>query len=376
MRARTLLLAALALVTAIVTAIGAATGAATGAAPAAAIGAAIGAAPAAAPRNAGPALDVILADRPATTLGAYGLFRDAAAREPSAGVIAYALPTALFSDYAAKRRYVFIPPGEHAQYRTEGAFEFPVGTVLIKTFEYPADTRHPHENIRQIETRLLIRGRAGWTANTYVWTADGADARLQVAGASMPVRWIAHDGSTRDITYAIPNRNQCKGCHSVDGALAPIGPSAGHFGTATAGETELARWTRAGLLEGAPTPAPAAPESLDARARAYLDINCAHCHNPRGPANTSGLDLRASQSDAARWGLRKRPIAAGRASADMTFAIDPGHPERSILAHRMESEDPGVMMPELGRTTVHAEGVALVRAWIAQMDADGRPRQN
>ncbi len=332
----------------------------------------------AAPRHSGPDLAAILADRPAATLGAYGLFRDLSAREPSAGVVAYDLPVPLFSDYAAKRRYVFLPPGAHAQYRADDTFAFPVGTVLIKTFEYPADMRAPLENIRRVETRLLIRTRAGWTANAYIWNADGADARLQVAGAQFPVRWIARDGAVREITYSVPNRNQCKGCHSVDGAFAPIGPSAVHLQHTleNGAETELARWTRLGLLEGAPVALPAPSSGPASSARAYLDINCAHCHNPRGPANTSGLDLRATQTDPARWGLRKRPIAAGRASADLSYAIDPGHPERSILLHRMQSSDPGVMMPELGRSIVHTEGVEIVRAWIAQMDADGRPRQN
>jgi uncharacterized repeat protein (TIGR03806 family) len=337
-----------------------------------------GAATPAAPRESGPDLAIILAERPAPTLAAYGLFRDARAQEPGEGVTAYDLPTPLFSDYAMKRRYVFTPPGARVQYRADGAFEFPIGAVLIKTFEYPADMRQPDQNIRQIETRLLIRKRAGWTANTYVWNADGTEAHLQVAGASTPVRWIGPDGAPHEISYAIPNLNQCKGCHAVDGALTPIGPSALHLQDATddSRETELARWTRLGLLEGTPPAAAPATRSIDEQARAYLDINCAHCHNPRGPANTSGLDLRANQSDPARWGLRKRPIAAGRASADLSYAIDPGRPERSILLHRMESVDPGVMMPELGRTLVHDEGVDLVRAWIAQMDADGRPRQN
>jgi uncharacterized repeat protein (TIGR03806 family) len=331
----------------------------------------------AASRDNGPDLAIILSERPATTLAAYRLFRDVAGKEPNTGVVAYDLPTPLFSDYATKRRYVFLPPEVRAQHREDGAIEFPVGAVLIKTFEYPADMRQADSAIRTIETRLFIRGRAGWTANTYVWNADGTEARLQVAGASTRVTWTGSDGVDHSIDYAIPNRNQCKGCHSVDGELAPIGPTAVHFAEPDrTGETELARWTRLGLLDGAPQASTPAARGSDAQARAYLDINCAHCHNPRGPANTSGLDLRATQTDAAKWGLRKRPIAAGRASADLSFAIDPGHPERSILLHRMESTDPGVMMPELGRTTVHAEGVALVRAWIAQMDADGRPRQN
>jgi hypothetical protein len=68
----------------------------------------------------------------------------------------------------------------------------------------------------------------------------------------------------------------------------------------------------------------------------------------------------------------KRPVAAGRASAGFDFSIEPGHPERSILLHRMESTDPGVMMPELGRQLADARALALMRDWIAGMDAQGR----
>jgi hypothetical protein len=111
---------------------------------------------------------------------------------------------------------------------------------------------------------------------------------------------------------------------------------------------------------------------LAERARAYLDVNCAHCHNPAGPAHASGLDLRWSQTDPALWGVMKRPVAAGRGSAGFEFAIEPGHPERSILLHRMASTDPGVMMPELGRQLVDERAVALMRDWIAGMDGEGR----
>jgi hypothetical protein len=123
---------------------------------------------------------------------------------------------------------------------------------------------------------------------------------------------------------------------------------------------------------------PRVPNAYDAsaplaqRARAYLDVNCAHCHNPEGPAHTSGLDLSWSQSDPALWGVLKRPVAAGRGSAGFEFSIEPGHPERSILVHRMASDDPGVMMPELGRTLVDERGVALMREWIAGMGPDGQ----
>lgn len=324
----------------------------------------------AAPQGAGPDLSVILAERPAPTLAAYRLFLDAEGSQPNLGVTPYALATPLFSDYADKSRFVFLPQGSRASYRADGPFDFPVGAVLVKTFSFTTP-----QGARKIETRLLVRKRTGWTADTYVWSADGREARLQVAGSTVQVELARVGHATQAIAYAVPNRNQCKGCHSIDGALAPIGPTAGHFATTSSAqsEPESNRWTRLGLLDGATTASTAAL-TLDQRARAYLDINCAHCHNPRGPANTSGLDLRATQTDAARWGVRKRPIAAGRASADLEFAIDPGKPDRSILLHRVESDDPGVMMPELGRTLVHAEGVELVRAWIAQMDAEGRPR--
>ena len=140
-------------------------------------------------------------------------------------------------------------------------------------------------------------------------------------------------------------------------------------------ENQLARWTRLGLLEGAPKPSSVAataawtdPALLVAdRARAYLDANCAHCHNPSGTANNSGLFLELEQTDPVARGIGKRPVAAGRGAGDLEFNIIPGEPDSSIVIHRMESTEPGVMMPELGRSLVHAEAVALMRQYIAEM---------
>ena len=159
----------------------------------------------------------------------------------------------------------------------------------------------------------------------------------------------------------------------------PIGPTARNlnrdFSYAGGAENQIAHWRSVGILDEAPIDAPSIPRAYDAssgtleqRARAYLDVNCAHCHNPQGPAHTSGLDLRWSQHEPIQWGVLKRPVAAGRGSAGYEFAIEPGHPERSILLYRMESTDPGVMMPETGRQLVDDRGVALMREWIAQME--------
>ena len=113
--------------------------------------------------------------------------------------------------------------------------------------------------------------------------------------------------------------------------------------------------------------------TLEARARAWLEINCAHCHNPDGPARNSGLDLLASQRNPTAYGIYKSPVAAGRGSGGREFDIVPGQPDKSILVFRVDSTDAGIMMPELGKRLVHKEGLALVRQWIAAMT---RFRQN
>ncbi|HYD92224.1 MAG TPA: c-type cytochrome domain-containing protein, partial [Flavobacterium sp.] len=137
------------------------------------------------------------------------------------------------------------------------------------------------------------------------------------------------------------------------------------------------QWAEFGYLTGLPSqnavPVMAAYEdagsgTLEERARAWLDANCAHCHNPGGPANTSGLFLEYTETNSTALGFCKSPVAAGNGSGGHRYAIVPGHPEKSILTYRIKSNDPGVMMPELGRKIVHEEGVALVERWIASLD--------
>ena len=329
----------------------------------------------------------ILAERPPALLSEYRLFRDAGARSPNGRVTPYDLNTALYSDGALKFRYVYIPQGAQARDNAEGVFEFPVGTVLVKTFAFAADMRTPAENVRFIETRLLIRRAEGWVAYPYVWNEAQTEERYSPIGADVPGSFTDEDGDAIALDWAVPNRNQCKACHDRDGDLTPIGPSARNllrdFAYPTGAENQIAHWNRAGILGSLPArevlPVPRAYDptsgSVNDRARAYLDVNCAHCHNPQGPGHTSGLDLSWSQTDPALWGVLKRPVAAGRASGGFEFAIEPGHPERSILVHRMQSTDPGGMRPELGRQLVDERGGELMREWIAAMDRDGRTPQ-
>jgi uncharacterized repeat protein (TIGR03806 family) len=318
------------------------------------------------------------------------------------GVVPYDLNTPLFSDYAHKLRTVWMPAGTPARYDADEAFDFPVGTIISKTFYYPLPAgggwdgksvartdpaQDPFRGgvlelstVRLIETRLLVRRQAGWEAIPYVWNEAQTEATLKRAGALVPLELVAADGRREAVDYQVPDQNQCASCHATDNktrALHPIGPKARHlnrdFDYAGGSENQLAHLSRIGYLSGAPVPgqAPrnaraqdAAHATLEDRARAYLDVNCGHCHSPTGPAITSGMWLDASVSDRLKLGFCKQPVAAGKGTGNHLYDIAPGHADASVLVFRMDSDDPSVMMPELGRSVVHREGVQLIRQWI------------
>ena len=108
--------------------------------------------------------------------------------------------------------------------------------------------------------------------------------------------------------------------------------------------------------------------SVSQRARAWLHVNCAHCHNPNGSARTSGLDLRLTQRDPAKFGVNKVPVAAGHGSGGRSYDIVPGKPDESILLYRIESDDPGIAMPSVAKNLIPVEAAALIRQWIEQLD--------
>lgn len=323
------------------------------------------------------------AQAPKMYLSQYGFFsEDISALNPAEGVIPYELSTPLFTDYAYKARFVKLPDGATVPYNAEEVLNFPVGTTIIKTFYYPNDARKPEKGRRLIETRLLIHEEAGWKALAYHWNQDQTDAVLEVAGGTADIKWVNEQGQKQKFTYQMPNLNQCKGCHSWDGAIRPIGPSArqlnGTLDYGTGRENQLTHWAANGLLAGLPDDHTEIPKiavwndpttgSVEDRARAWLDINCAHCHNPHGPASTSGFFLDIAQEDPAVYGVFKSPVAAGRGSGNRAFDIHPGKPDESIIVYRIDSSDPGIMMPEVGRVLIHEEGVALIREWIEGME--------
>jgi uncharacterized repeat protein (TIGR03806 family) len=284
----------------------------------------------------------------------------------------------LFSDYAFKKRFIKFPEGGYAIYNPDDVFEFPEGTVLIKNFYYPADFSKPEENIRILETRLLILENGKWNALPYVWNEEQTEAYLDVAGENIQVSWVHFDGTKRSVLYSVPNMNQCKGCHERNDEIVLIGPTARqlHGNLKGQSENQLIKLAAMGYLKNLPelhlVPQLANYEdknaSLDSRARAWLEVNCAHCHRSDGPAKTSGLHLLASVNNSFELGIGKPPVAAGRGSGGLKYSIVSGKPDASILYYRINSTDPGIMMPELGRKLVHEEGLRLIRDWISKME--------
>jgi parallel beta-helix repeat protein len=330
--------------------------------------------------------DAYLADCP--ELSDYRLFVDPAdpMGEANGGVI-YDLNTPLFTDYANKYRYVFVPAGVQAAYRSREVFDFPVGTIIAKTFTIQADLRDPASSEEIIETRLLIHRKEGWVALPYIWNASRTDALLTRTGGTRAVSWIDASGQQRSTDYVIPNTNNCANCHGED-TLLPIGPTARSlnrdYAYSSGSANQLGHWTGLGILIGAPDDTSSidtvpmwgdTAADLDARARGYLDINCAHCHAPGGAADTSGLFLEYYRPFGYDVGECKTPVAAGDGAGELDYDIVPGDSEASILDFRMESNEPAVRMPEIGRSVVHAEGVALIEQWINAMqpvDCDAR----
>lgn len=321
---------------------------------------------------------------PYSKLSDYHFFEgNLADMKPLAQVLPYDLNTPLFSNYSDKTRFIYLPEGASATYSNTEHFEFPVGSVIIKHFAFLNDIRNADLGKKIIETRLLIHTDTAWIPATYIWNEAQTEATLDIAGKTIDVSWTHYDGNTKDIYYIIPNKNDCKGCHSYDKKLVPLGPTAANLNKtypySDGTMNQLDKWAAKGYLSGNPNAnnAPKMPVWNDAnsgalndRARAYLDVNCGHCHNAHGPANNSGLDLSFEQTNPSAWGVCKSPVAAGPAAGLFKYDIFPGKPDSSILIYRLNSTEPQIAMPELARSTVHDEGLQLLREWIASLEGD------
>jgi uncharacterized repeat protein (TIGR03806 family) len=298
----------------------------------------------------------------------------------------YTMNMPLFSDYAAKDRAIYVPEGQSAVWDDRWAFDLPVGGAMIKTFSFAPDLREPTVGKVPAETRVLIRTNGGWEAWPYVWNDDGLDATLAVSGTTLDVELIDRAGQELAFTYLVPQRNQCVDCHEIEDEtgekyIVPIGPSSRNIDDGT----QLEHLADVGLLPAIPSERarPAADwatyletgldglshAEIDVIARDYLDVNCAHCHNDRAVnGKTSQLFLTWDTEDLFRLGQCKKPGSAAKGTGGRSYDIVPGDSDASILYYRLQTDDVGSMMPDIGRSVIHTEGIELLKAWIDGME--------
>lgn len=328
-------------------------------------------------------------DQPFDKLSDWHFFKDALTQEPADDLLAYDVIAPLFSDYTTKFRFMHVPEGGKITYSDKSFWEYPEGSVLVKTFAYAKDVRKPYDDLRLVETRVLFKEPTGWTQHTYVWNDEQTDATRLVAGKFIPIDFIGIDGTTVHNDYRVPNTNECKNCHKIEDTVSPLGPTTREldreFDYAAGSENQLDHLVGLGWLD-APPPAAMrerlvnpydAKEDLFLRVRSYWDANCSACHRVNGEASTSALLLDFHSTDptdpkntSANWGVCKEPTSAGQADCGLTNDVVPGEPDLSIMPCRMQSTDLEKRMPPLGSKVVHQEGLALIREWIASLPPD------
>ena len=313
-------------------------------------------------------------------LSEFGFFKDPVKQIPVQNVIPYELISPLFSDYARKKRFVYVPIGKKAVHRTDAVYQFPIGTALIKTFYYLDDERNKESKSQLLETRVLLRKENGWDAASYAWDKETRDAELKIAGKTINSSWINKEGELMNVRYRVPNKNQCQECHESNNKIIPIGPKTRNlnkkvFYSDLNGElNQLQYWISKGIIDSHSDSLERVVawndinKNIEKRARSYLAINCGHCHSPTGNGASSGLYLNFTEDRPKQLGVLKKPVAAGRGSGNKLYSIVPGKPEDSILLYRMRSTDPGIMMPESGRVLNHNEGIDLIANWIKSLN--------
>lgn len=297
--------------------------------------------------------------------------------EPALKVIPYDLSSTLFTDYAHKKRFVYMPDGVKATYSADGRIlNFPRGSVLIKNFYY--DNVQPNNTTRIIETRLMIKklDNNGWIFANYVWNEDQTEATLDLRGSFTNLSFI-ENGITRTVNYRIPAEGECFTCHKSGDIAMPIGPKPQNLNKnytyADGSQNQLSRWISEGYLESVPQDITSAVDwtdttkPLELRVRSYLDINCAHCHSEGAHCSYRSMRFALSETTTPRnLGICMQPQESINSS--LTYIVTKRNPLRSALYYRMNNVVESERMPLLGRTIIHTEAVDMIREWINSLE--------
>ena len=311
---------------------------------------------------------------PPPTLRETGLYTDWATKTVAAGNLPFSPQYPLWSDGAAKSRWLRIPKGRFIDGSDPDVWKFPVGTKLWKEFTFGT----------RAETRFMEHTRAGWQFATYVWNEDESEAVLAPEGGikqSVPIR----DG----IRHAIPSRVDCRVCHEA-GPVRVLGvtalqlsperdPSAPHAEPLPPGALDLKMLAARGLVRGLPARVTATPPRIVAAtptgraALGYLHGNCGGCHTGAGELRSLAFALNYTLNRADGDAPPALLTSLGQPSrfkmptaADVVERVCAGQPEKSVLVARMASRHPLVQMPPLGTRLVDEEAVSLIRRWIAE----------
>lgn len=297
----------------------------------------------------------------AEKLSATGCVNKSNPKEPTEGVIPYAVNMALWSDGADKSRWMAVPDGAKIQIMPDGDFDFPVGSVLMKQFSLGG---------KLVETRLFVRHDDGdWAGYSYEWNDDQSDATL------------LHTLKTKAVgnqSWTFPGRSHCFQCHSA-AAGSTLGLEVGQLnGDVTYPDTnrisnQLATLDHIGLFTssvGDPSTAVRYPtidssDPIDQRAHAYLHANCSGCHRPGGGGGGSPMDLRFGTASASAGVCNGEP-AMGDMGIAGALIVTPGDPSKSVISYRMHATGPA-HMPPVTTHLVHEQGVSLIDSWIQSL---------
>ena len=300
-----------------------------------------------------------------------GLFADVAAHRPIAGAIPYDVNVPLWSDHAGKDRFFVLPRAAAVQFDERDAWEFPVGTVFVKTFALDLNRQHPGPS-RRLETRLLVHAPEGWAGSTYLWNEAQTDATLLDGALTKTYAVQTADGVVQQEWY-FPSRADCLTCHTpatkfvlglntrqmnrdLDYGAGPANQieHLGGLGVFTRPLPAAERWEaypRWGDRQ-------AAAERL---ARAYLDVHCAMCHGPGG-LRGQNPDL-SFHTPLAKTGLLGRAPGQGRVGPEGSMLLTPGDAERSELYARMSLRG-ARQMPPLATSVIDGDALAVLHRWI------------
>ena len=300
-------------------------------------------------------------------------------QKPALDVLIYEPASSLFTDYAHKKRFVWMPKGTKATYETDGEIlNLPVGAAIIKNFYYDnVQNVTPVGSTRIIETRVMIRKSSGWIFAEYVWNAEQTEAYLDMAGSNTTIEWKDQNDNISVVeSYRIPSDQQCMTCHKMNEQPIPIGikPQNLNFNYSyeTGSKNQLVKWIEVGYLENN-LPATITStvdyndtsQPLELRVRSYVDINCAHCHQTNSHCDYRPMRFAFNETtNLANMGVCVDTEDMADFPPALSKIVTPNNFNRSMLHYRLNTDNESYRMPLLGRSEIHSEGVALIEEWI------------